>query len=214
MSVYVSGRGRLQLGVREASVERFCHRGFALDPTVGTAHSYIARRMASAVLCPLWPFPISAVCALLVVTLCAFAVHHGVMTGAFLYNFTYFVQRGRQCTWWQAPDRARLIQDCETSCHAVYLYPVKLFRETWLVVYFKAMLSLFLSLSLGQLQTVVHRESLQYALRYAVTAVSMIPIVLAALAGQAMAKTFQGALTGYYNGIDTIGDSGTTAHFK
>ncbi|KAJ6781655.1 hypothetical protein PWT90_01405 [Aphanocladium album] len=43
---------------------------------------------------------------------------------------------------------------------------------------------------------------------------SFTPIVLVALLGHASAKTFQVALTGYYNGIDTIGGSGSTAHFK
>ncbi|KAK3185555.1 hypothetical protein K4F52_005655 [Lecanicillium sp. MT-2017a] len=43
---------------------------------------------------------------------------------------------------------------------------------------------------------------------------SVATIAFAALASQAMAKTFQVALTGYYNGIDTIGGSGSTAHFK
>lgn len=43
---------------------------------------------------------------------------------------------------------------------------------------------------------------------------SYTSIALVTLAGQAMAKTFQVALTGYYNGIDTIGGSGSTAHFK
>lgn len=43
---------------------------------------------------------------------------------------------------------------------------------------------------------------------------SFSTIALAILASQATAKTFQVALTGYYNGIDTIGGSGSTAHFK
>ncbi|KAJ3496924.1 hypothetical protein NLG97_g2294 [Lecanicillium saksenae] len=43
---------------------------------------------------------------------------------------------------------------------------------------------------------------------------SFTPVVLAAVAAHVSAKSFQVALTGYYNGIDTIGGSGSTAHFK
>lgn len=50
--------------------------------------------------------------------------------------------------------------------------------------------------------------------KYEYTMKSVATIAFAALASQAMAKTFQVALTGYYNGIDTIGGSGSTAHFK